>query len=307
MQTILGAGGAIGTDLAKELKKYTDKIRLVGRNPKAVNPTDELYTADLSDPSTIDKAVQGTDIVYVTIGFKYTLQVWRSAWPAFIKSTIDACEKYGAKLVFFDNVYMYDVSAIPHMTEESPMNPISKKGAVRKQLVDMILEAVKAGRIQAVIARAADFYGPKNETSVLIETVYKPLKQGKRSNLLASGDKKHSYTYTPDAAKATALLGNTPDVYNQVWHLPTAPPITQKEFVILFAKEMGKVAKYTVTYKWFVKILGLFIPIMKELYEMLYQYDRDYNFDSSKFEKRFNVKPTSYQDGVREIVRLDNN
>jgi len=307
MQTILGAGGAIGTDLAKELKKYTDKIRLVGRNPKAVNPTDELYTADLSDPSTIDKAVQGTDIVYVTIGFKYTLQVWRSAWPAFIKSTIDACEKYGAKLVFFDNVYMYDVSAIPHMTEESPMNPISKKGAVRKQLVDMILEAVKAGRIQAVIARAADFYGPKNETSVLIETVYKPLKQGKRSNLLASGDKKHSYTYTPDAAKATALLGNTPDVYNQVWHLPTAPPITQKEFVILFAKEMGKVPKYTVTYKWFVKILGLFIPIMKELYEMLYQYDRDYNFDSSKFEKRFNVKPTSYQDGVREIVRLDDN
>lgn len=100
MQTILGAGGAIGTDLAKELKKYTDKIRLVGRNPKAVNATDELYTADLSDPTTIDKAVQGSDIVYVTIGFQYTLKVWRSAWPAFIKATIDACEKYGAKLVF---------------------------------------------------------------------------------------------------------------------------------------------------------------------------------------------------------------
>lgn len=200
---------------------------------------------------------------------------------------------------------MYDVSAIPHMTEKSPMNPISKKGAVRKQLVDMILEAMKAGRIQAVIARAADFYGPDNRTSVLIETIYKPLKQNKRANLLASGDKKHSYTYTPDAAKATALLGNTADAYNQVWHLPTAPPITQKEFVILFAKEMGKVAKYNVTYKWFVKILGLFIPIMKELYEMLYQYDREYYFDSSKFEKRFNFKPTSYQDGVKQTIAAD--
>lgn len=43
MQTILGAGGAIGIDLAKELLAYTDKIRLVSRNPVKVNAGDELF------------------------------------------------------------------------------------------------------------------------------------------------------------------------------------------------------------------------------------------------------------------------
>ena len=42
MQTILGSGGAIGISLAKELMNYTNQIRLVSRNPKKVNETDEL-------------------------------------------------------------------------------------------------------------------------------------------------------------------------------------------------------------------------------------------------------------------------
>jgi hypothetical protein len=38
---------------------------------------------------------------------------------------------------------------------------------------------------------------------------------------------------------------------------------------------------------------------------MMYQYDRDYVFDSSIFEKRFDFKPTPYLDGIREIVKFD--
>lgn len=100
MQTILGSGGAIGRDLAKELKQYTGKIRLVSRNPKAINPDDELYTADISNTETIDKAVEGSEIVYLTVGFEYTTKIWRATWPKVVQATIDACAKYGAKLVF---------------------------------------------------------------------------------------------------------------------------------------------------------------------------------------------------------------
>jgi nucleoside-diphosphate-sugar epimerase len=52
--------------------------------------------------------------------------------------------------------------------------------------------------------------------------VYKNLQKGKKAMWLADASKIHSFTYTPDAARATALLGNTPDAYNQVWHLPTS-------------------------------------------------------------------------------------
>lgn len=305
MQTILGAGGAIGSELAKALcQQYTKKIRLVSRNPTKVNPNDELFAADLSNPADVDAAVAGSDVAYVTIGFEYKLSVWREKWPAFMRSVINACAKHNAKLVFFDNVYMYDPAEIPHMTEESKMNPSSEKGKVRKQLVDMIFEAVKANKLKALIARSADFYGPGIGTSMLQETVSENLQKGKAAQWIGGVNFKHSATYTPDAARATALLGNTPDAYDQVWHLPTHPDtLTGKEWTELFAKEMNKKAKVSALPKFMLKILGWFIPILGEVYEMTYQYEQPYFFDSSKFMKRFpDFKTTTYEEGVREIV-----
>ncbi|PZF72446.1 NAD-dependent epimerase/dehydratase family protein [Taibaiella soli] len=306
MQTILGAGGAIGLELAKALPVYTTDIRLVSRNPQKVNDTDELYSADLTNRDNVFAAIKGSKIVYLVTGFEYDLDVWRATWPVLMRNVIDACTEYKAKLVFFDNVYMYDIDAIGHMTEQSPMKPPSKKGQVRKQLVNMIFKAVDDAHIEAVIARAADFYGPGNKTSVLLETVYKNLQKGKAAQLLAAGDKIHTYTFTPDAAKATALLGNTPDAYNQVWHLPTDPQrLTGKDWVALFAEEMNVKPKSMVVPKWMVKMLGWFMPIMREMYEMLYQNDRDYFFDSTKFEQRFNIKATPYKEGVKQVIQHD--
>jgi nucleoside-diphosphate-sugar epimerase len=305
MQTILGANGTIGSVLAKELRNYTDKIRLVSRNPKRVNESDELFQADLSQAGTVDKAVEGSEVVYLVVGLDYKLNVWEDKWPKLMRSTIDACIKYKSRLVFFDNVYMYDAGAIPHMTEESPVNPPSKKGAVRKQISQMLLDEVKTGKLMALIARSADFYGPGNEKSFVNEMVYKNIKKGKTPNWFINADRKHSFTYTPDAAKATALLGNTDDAYNQIWHLPTDKnTLTGREFINVFAREMNAKEKVSVMPMWLIKILGLFIPIMKEMPEMMYQYSQDYFFDSSKFDKRFNFKTTSYREGVRNTVNL---
>lgn len=305
MQTILGANGTIGSVLAKELSTYTNKIRLVSRNPGKVNESDELFPADLSEPGMVEKAVEGSDVVYLIVGFDYKLKVWKEKWPGLMRATIDACIKHNARLVFFDNVYLYDINAVPHMTEESPVNPPSKKGAVRKLIAQMIMDEVKAGKLKALIARSADFYGPGNEKSFVIEMVYKNLKKGKRANWFINADKKHSFTYTPDAAKATALLGNTDDAYNQVWHLPTdKKTLTGREFIELFSNEMKASGKVNVMPLWLIRVLGLFIPIMREMPEMMYQYAGDYFFDSSKFEKQFNFKPTSYQEGVKLTVQL---
>jgi len=303
MQTILGANGTIGSVLAKEVRSYTDKIRLVSRNPKKVNETDELFPADLSQIGVVDKAVEGSDVVYLVVGLDYKLNVWEDKWPKLMRAVIDACIKHKARLVFFDNVYMYDLGAIPHMTEESPVKPPSKKGAVRKEISQMLLDEVKAGKLMALIARSADFYGPENEKSFVTEMVYKNLKKGKTPNWFINADRKHSFTYTPDAAKATAILGNTNDAYNQVWHLPTDKnTLTGREFISLFAREMNAKTRVSVMPMWLIKVLGLFIPIMKEMPEMMYQYDRDYFFDSSKFEKRFIFRTTTYKDGVKNSV-----
>ena len=307
MQTILGSGGAIGVELAKVLPQYTRDIRLVSRNPRGINPHDQLHTADLTNRDSVLSAIEGSEIVYVTIGFPYDTRVWQSTWPPFMRNVIEACKTYNVKLVFFDNIYMYDPGHIDNLNESTPIAPTSKKGEVRKLVAGMIMDEVHNGDLTALIARSADFYGPSiQKTSVLTETVFNPLHAGKKANWLGSTKFKHSYTYTPDAGKATALLGNTHNAYNQVWHLPTAKnPPTGVEWVEMIAQELGVKPQVQVAPKFMVRIMGLFMPIMREMVEMMYQYEGDYIFDSSKFEQRFGFKPTTYLEGIKEIVETD--
>jgi len=128
LQTILGAGGAIGTQLAKALSEYTKDIRLVSRNPKKVNESDQLLPADLTKKEDMQKAVDGSSVVYITIGFPYNVKSWQKNWPVFIENIVNSCKEYNCKLVFVDNIYMYNPSFLENMTETTPINPSSKKG-----------------------------------------------------------------------------------------------------------------------------------------------------------------------------------
>ena len=307
MQTILGAGGAIGVELARALGEHTGHIRLVGRSPQAVNVDDKLFAADLTRADETFRAVEGSRVAYLTVGLPYDTKLWQSTWPVLMRNVIDACRTHDCKLVFFDNVYMYDPACMPHMTEETPIAPSGNKGKLRAGLARMLLDAVDKGQIQALIARSADFYGPSIKgTSLLIETVFNRLAAGRKANWLASVDYRHSFTYTPDAGRATALLGNTADAFNQVWHLPTsANPPTGREWIEAIAEALGKEPGYQLAGKALVRLLGLFMPVMRETVEMMYQFDRDYVFDSSRFSARFGVAPTPYIDGIREIVNRD--
>lgn len=303
MQVILGSTGIIGRILAKELVKYTAAIRLVSRNPKKVNETDEVVKADLKIYEEVLNAVKGTDIVYLTAGLKYDIKVWQNDWPLIMKNVIEACKASGSKLVFFDNVYAYG-RVNGWMTEETPYRPVSKKGEVRKQIAQMLMNEAKKGTVKAMIVRAADFYG-MGTLSVITETVFKNYASGKSAQWLISDKYRHSFTYAADAAKATALLGNTDSAYNQVWHLPTdSNVLTGKEIISLIAKEFGVKPKYMNVPKWLLRIIGLFNANIRGSIEMLYQNDSDYLFSSEKFEKTFGIKPIAYADGIKETVKL---
>ena len=304
MQTILGSGGAVGIALAKELQNYTDNIRLVSRHPKKVSESDELFAADLFDAALVNEAVNGSDVVYLTAGLKYSAKIWEQDWPLIMQNVIDACLSNNSKLVFFDNLYMYAPDAVSHMTEESRVAPATKKGKVRAKIAQMLFDAIKDKGLTAMIARSADFYGRHATTGILNISVIDNYKMNKKAFWQSDADKIHSMTYVPDAAKAVALLGNTPDAYQQVWHLPTSTQKwTGKEFIKFTAKEMNVKPRFYILSKFMISLIGLFSPMVKELNEMQYQNDRDYFFDSSKFEKRFSIKATSYEEGIRESIR----
>jgi nucleoside-diphosphate-sugar epimerase len=305
MQTILGAGGGAGTEITRELSNYTKEIRVVSRNPKKVNETDQLMKADLTDPKLLDDAVKGSKTVYVTIAFEYKLKVWRSHWPEFMKNLIDSCSKYKTKIVFVDNAYMYDPKYLSNMTEETPINPISEKGKVREEVARMLMDAVEKNKVEAIIARAPDFYGPGVIGSMLYQTVYLKLTKDKNPQWLGKLDVNHSFIYSKDIGKAVALLGNTPDAFNQVWHLPTTDKkLSNGQWIELMMQAMNKQKKIQTMPDWMISTLGIFVPILKELQDVGYQFKQDYFFNSSKFNKRFNFTPISPEDGIKEVVNF---
>lgn len=306
MQTILGSTGTIGNELAKTLRQYTNKIRLVSRNPKKINEEDELVGGNLFNPDETSKAIEDSEVVYLTVGLQYDIKVWRKQWPLLMKNVIDACIKNNSKFVFFDNVYSYG-KVVGWMTEETPFKPDSKKGEVRVELNKMIMNEVEQGNLKAIIARAPDFYGPNTPLSFVNIMVFENFKKGKKAQWFIDVNRKHSLIYTPDAGKATALLGNTEKAYNQVWHLPTNKNIlTGKEFIEIAAKAMGAKPEYMIVKKWMARLLGLFNKAIKESYEMLYQNEYDYLFDSSKFEKAFNYQPIGYEEGIMKTAKSIN-
>jgi nucleoside-diphosphate-sugar epimerase len=302
MQTILGGGGAIGTPLGRELKKYTNKIRIVSRNAKKVNPSDEIFNADLTNREQTLKAIKGSKVVYLVAGLKYTTKVWQEQWPRLFDSVLEGCKKEGAKLVFFDNVYPYGKVDGP-MTEETPFHPCSKKGEIRAKLDSKMIEEYTSGNIQGVIIRGADFYGPGISSSAFNLLVIDNMLKGKKANWLNNPKALHTFTYTPDAAYATALIGNTESAYNQVWHAPPqSDPITGEEMVKIAAEFIGIEPKIQVLGDGMLFMAGLFNPTIMSMIEMSYQFKYDYLFNSDKFKKAFNYTPTTYRDGIKAAV-----
>jgi nucleoside-diphosphate-sugar epimerase len=303
MQTILGANGVIGRELSHYLRPYTERIRQVSRSPKPVNPTDDLFSADLLDARATADAVAGSAVSYLVTGLKYDSRIWEEQWPRVMRNTIDACQRHNSALVFFDNVYAYGrVDGV--MTEETPYNPCSRKGEVRARIATMLMDGVKRGELRAMIVRSADFYGPGAVLSVTHATVTERLKAKKTPQWIGNPKAIHTFTYTPDAGRTVALLGNTASAYGQVWHaLTSREPMTGEEYVRIACELSGRPYAVQVAPRWLLALTGLFVPVLRENMEMLYQFEHDYRFDSSKVERAFGLTATAYRDGIAATLQ----
>lgn len=304
MQTILGANGQIAEELAKELyKNYTKDIRLVSRHPKKVNDPDQLFAANLLDADATDKAVQGSTIAYLTVGLPMNSAMWEEQFPVMMRNVTEACKKHGCKLVFFDNTYMYDKTDAPQ-TEESPFVPAGKKSTVRAEIAAMLLEEINRKTIEAVICRAPEFYGPGKTQSLTNAVIFENIRKGKKLKVPLKDTTKRTLIWTPDASRAMALIGNTPDAYGQTWHLPCDDKrLTYRELIALTSNVYGKELKYSVIPGWLFKLGGLFNQALREVQELLPRYTCDNIFISEKFKKRFpQFKVMTYGEGVRAIM-----
>ena len=109
----------------------------------------------------------------------------------------------------------------------------------------------------------------------------------------------HTFTYTPDAGKSVAVLGNTASAYGQVWHALTSKETMSGEQYVRTACELaGKPYTIQVAPRWMLGLMGLFVPVLRENMEMMYQFEHHYRFDSSKLEQAFELQATGYRAGI---------
>ena len=303
MQTILGASGQIGEELARELKRnFTSDIRIVSRKAQKVNDTDTVFSADLINREEAVEAFKGSEIAYFTLGLPMDSDLWEKQFLLILKNTIEACKINKTKLVFFDNTYMYPQDNRV-LTEDTVFEPVGRKGKIRKEMAEMVLSEMQSGQLEAVICRAPEFYGPDKTQSITNTLIFKAVKEHKKLKVPLRDTKKRSLIWTPDASRATALIGNTPDAFYQTWHLPVDEShLNYKEFIALASNVYGRELKYAVIPKFVFKVGSLFNKRMKELQELLPRYEHDNIFDDSKFRKRFpDFEITNYKKGIERI------
>jgi nucleoside-diphosphate-sugar epimerase len=298
MHTILGANGVVGCELARGLADSATRIRQVARTPRRVNEGDDVVAADLLDARATADAVAGSDVAYLVAGLKYDTRTWQEQWPRIMSNVIDACRRHDCRLVFFDNVYAYGrVDGV--MTEATPFNPVSRKGEVRARIATMLLDAMAAGEVTAMIVRAADFYGPGATLSFPHATVFERLRAGRTPQWVGDPRRVHTFTWTPDAGRAVAVLGRSESAFGRTWHLPTSDePFTGNDFVRVACESAGRPFRVQVAPRWLLRMMGLFTPVLRENDEMMYQFENDYRFDSSLIQQEHGLRATPYSEAI---------
>ena len=303
LHTVLGASGASGIALVKELKKRELKIRAVQRSVCSIEGI-ETAQANLLDSKETSNAINGSSYVYMCAAVEYKTSSWQSNWPLMMKNTIEACLQNNAVLIFLDNIYMYGPSPLTvPFDERHSQFPPSKKGQVRKHVANMVLEAVNEKKLKAVIARSADFYGPNAKNSMFYISTLDRMLEGKGPQSIAKPGILHTFANTTDNATAMVSLALDPTTYGQVWHLPVGKPIKPEELISMINKELGKDYKISFLPPFMRRVLSLFIPALKETEEMLYQFENDYVMSWEKLKKQFpELEATSYPEGIREMI-----
>ncbi len=303
MKHVILGTGAIGRAVAEELVKRGESVRMVNRSGKMdeIPAGVEVIPADLYDPATVREVTREARVVYQSAQPRYF--EWPEKFPPLQKSIIAGLTGSGAKLVLIENLYMYGDTNGKPMTEAMPYNAHTRKGKVRGEISTAAFEAHKDGRVRVTAARGGNFFGPWGLDSTMGARAFYPLLLGKPAQLTGRADLPHTHTYIKDFGKALVTLGERAEADGQAWHVPNDQPnMSQSELIQLFAEEAGVEPKISGMGKWMMAIGGLFIPEAKESVEMMYEFEKPFLIDSSKFEKTFGMKPTPIREAIRETV-----
>lgn len=303
---LFGAAGAIGQSIAAAIAANGRPYRVVGRTEASLrktfgaDPLAEIVTWNPDSPASVEAAAAGIDTLIYLVGVDYTKF---ELHPELMRKTLAGAIAAGVRnLVLIGTVYPYGRATSMPVREDHRRAPHTFKGRMRKAQEDLLLQAHADGRIRTTVLRLPDFYGPGVEKS-LLDGAAKAAVQGGTADMLGPIDLPHEFVFVPDVGPVVAKLVETPAAFGKIWHLAGAGVTTQRELVSEMERQTGRRFKRRVVGKTMLRLLGLFIPMMREMVEMNYLITEPLIMDDSALQQLIGpIRKTPYGEGIRQTL-----
>ena len=293
--------GAIGLTTIEILAERGTPVRAVNRGGQAAVPDGvEVLAGDAMDSAFATKAATGAAVVYQCLNPPYTK--WPEMFPPLQAAVLEGASAAGAKYVAMDNLYAYGSTNGAPLTEDLPYAATGSKGTTRAQMAQDLLEAHQSGKVRVAIGQASDYFGPRALLSAMGERVFYPAIGGKKAQVMGDPDQPHSYSYVPDIANGLVTLADHDEADGAAWHLPNAPAITTRNFINKVYAAAGHEPQIQAMSRVMVSVVGVFNGQVRELKEMLYEFEEPFVVDSSRFESTFGVHATPLAEAIPATV-----
>lgn len=293
--------GPVGMAVMRELHRKGKRVRMVSRSGKAGLPEGvEIVAGDVSDRLFAREVAACSAVIYDCLNPPYNK--WPELFPRLQASVTEAAAAAEARLVVMDNLYMYGPTAGKPLTEKTPHLATTRKGRTRARMAEDLMKAHKKGKVQVAVGRASDFFGPGVLVSAMGTQVFRAVLRGKAAGVLGNPDLPHTYSYVPDIGRSLVLLGEREEASGQVWHLPSAEAVSTRDLVTMIFAEAGKKPKMRVASRRVLKLIGIFNPMVREVIEMLYEFEEPFIMDSSKFTNTFGDLSTPLPQAIQATV-----
>lgn len=301
---VLFGAGQVGYPLAQQLLSVGKRVRIAKRSEGRVPIGSEVVCGDAADPAFCANAARGATTIYHCMNPPYNTRIWDQLIPRYMDNLIAAAADTSARLVVLDNLYMLGRPNGDPLNEDTPMNPCSRKGEIRARAAERLFDAHRRGDVVATAGRASDFYGPGGTMTGLGDFFWPRVLAGKTAYSPYPLDAVHTYHYIPDVAAGLAAIGCADvNAYGKPWMLPCAPAGSLRDLVVRLASTLGRELPVAQLPRWLLKTIGVFTPLMRELDEMLYQWDEPFVVDDRRFRERFQLLPASVDQAARETVK----
>jgi nucleoside-diphosphate-sugar epimerase len=300
MNLVIG-GGPLARAVVRALVRRSRRVRVATRSGSVEGLPDGVETvkADVRDANQVADAAKGVHAVFQCAQPPY--HQWVTLFAPLQRGVIEGSRTVGAKLIVAENLYGYGPVDVP-LVETMPMAATTRKGRVRAELTRDLLAAHARGDVRVAIARGSDFFGPFVGGSAVGDRFFLAALGGRALDVLGDPDARHAWTFVDDFGEAMAILAERDEGLGRAWHVPNAPPVSARSFADQTRSAAGSRSSLRIVPRWMLRAMGVFMPNMREMVEMLYEFEQPWLVDDRAFTRTFQMTATPLSQSIPRTV-----